>query len=64
MPALWKRGGSGGNCRGGVIGYPLEWVYQEVAFLGRRVHWTHQELLSLDHWERRRWVAYVLREEK
>jgi hypothetical protein len=46
-----------------VIGYPLEWVYREVAYLGQRVHWTHEELLSLDHLERRRWVTEVMRAE-
>ena len=46
-----------------MIGYPLERVYQEVAFLGRRVHWTLDELLALDHDERRRWIA-TLREQE
>jgi len=44
---------------GGVVGYPLDRVYQEVAYLGTRVHWTHEELMSLDHAERRRWAAEV-----
>jgi len=34
-------------------------VHQEVAFLGRHVHWTLTELLSLDHTQRRRWVDEV-----
>lgn len=28
--------------------------------LARHVHWTHQELMDLDHAERRRWLAAVL----
>ena len=47
--------------RGGVLGYPLAWVYQEVAYLGCRVHWTHEELMNLDHMERRRWLEEVRR---
>ncbi len=39
------------------MGYPVDWVQYEVAFLGRHVHWTLRELLELDHAERRRWVA-------
>ena len=42
-----------------MIGYPVDRVYQEVAFLGRYVHWTLAELLSLDHAERQRWVQEV-----
>ncbi|WP_425460138.1 DUF6760 family protein [Herbidospora galbida] len=38
----------------------MERVYQEVAQLGRHVHWTHTELMNLDHDERRRWLATVL----
>lgn len=44
---------------GGIVGYPLEWVYQEVAFLGRHAHWPLAETLDLDHAERRRWVGHV-----
>lgn len=28
--------------------------------LARHVRWTHQELMELDHAERRRWLATVL----
>lgn len=59
MSSVWtcirKRGATGG----GVIGYPLERVYQEVAYLGHHVHWTHEELLNLDHAERQRWLQAV-----
>jgi hypothetical protein len=47
---------SGGATTGGVIGYPLAWVYDEVAYLGTRVHWSLTELLSLAHGERARWI--------
>ncbi|WP_350310635.1 DUF6760 family protein [Amycolatopsis sp. RTGN1] len=56
MPALRKDARSGGGSPGGIVGYPLNRVYQEIAFLGRNVHWTLDELLTLDHAERRRWV--------
>jgi hypothetical protein len=42
-----------------VRGYPLDRVQQEVAFLGRHVHWTLTEVLGLPHGERRRWVQQV-----
>ncbi|GHF00219.1 hypothetical protein GCM10017776_16570 [Streptomyces griseoluteus] len=41
------------------MGYPLARVRQEVAFLGRQVHWALTELLDLDHEERLHWVREV-----
>jgi hypothetical protein len=43
-----------------VIGYPLDRVYQEVAYLGRQFHWPLSETLNLDHAERVRWVREAL----
>lgn len=37
----------------------MDRVHQEVAFLGRHVHWTLAEVLSLDHAQRQRWVREV-----
>ena len=42
-----------------MTGYPVDRVHHEVAFLGRHVHWTLEELLSLDHAQRLRWVGEV-----
>ena len=49
----------GADRRGGVIGYPLDQLHEEVAFLAYHVHWPREELLSLDHGERRRWVQEI-----
>jgi hypothetical protein len=64
MPALWTCIRCRGVSAGGIVGYPLERVYQEVAYLGSRVHWTHEELLNLDHAERQRWLREVLKLEE
>ncbi|MFJ3902871.1 DUF6760 family protein [Streptomyces sp. NPDC090025] len=42
-----------------MTGYPLDRVHQEVAFLGRHVHWTLTEVMALDHAQRRRWVREI-----
>ena len=42
------------------MGYPLGRVYREVAELSIRVHWTREEILNLDHADRRRWLEEVL----
>lgn len=42
-------------------GYPLGRLYEEVAYLAYHFHWPLQELLELEHAERRRWVEQVAR---
>ena len=42
-----------------MIGYPSEALYEEVAFIAYYLHWPHAQVMSLDHCERRRWVAEV-----
>jgi hypothetical protein len=59
VPPLRPRARSGGTPIGGVVGYPLDRVYREVAILGSVAHWTLTELLDLDHLERRRWVSEI-----
>jgi hypothetical protein len=60
MPQVRTRIRNGGAPPGGIVGHPLERIYQEVAFLGCRVHWTYEELVNFDHADRRRWVDEVL----
>jgi hypothetical protein len=44
---------------GGIAGYPLDRLYEEVAYLAYHFHWPPDSLLDLDHAERRRWVDEV-----
>ena len=46
---------------GGIAGYPLDRLYEEVAYLAYHFHWPPDALLDLDHAERRRWVDEVAR---
>ena len=39
--------------------YPQERLYQEMAFLAYYLHWSNEDLMELDHWERRRWCREV-----
>ena len=41
------------------MGYPLEPLYEEVAFIAYHFHWSHDEVLSLEHKERRQWVQQI-----
>jgi hypothetical protein len=42
-----------------MIGYPLEQIYQEVAYIAYYFHWNPQSILTLDHRFRRRWVSEI-----
>ena len=44
---------------GGIAGYPLDKLYEEVAYLAYHFHWPPEFLLELDHFERHRWVEQV-----
>jgi len=50
----------GGDRRpGGVIGYPLGLLHEEVAFVAYHFHWPRDEVLNLEHAERRLWVQQI-----
>ncbi|CAG0933321.1 hypothetical protein TFLX_02997 [Thermoflexales bacterium] len=44
---------------GGVLGYPLDQVYEEVAYVAYHFHWPAHEVLELEHGERQRWVQEI-----
>lgn len=52
-----KRGGE--HQSGGIVGYPLERIYEEVAFLGYHLHWDSDAILNMPHGERNIWCNEV-----
>ena len=44
---------------GGILGYPLKTLYEEVAFVAFHFHWPPEAIFHLEHPERRRWVAEI-----
>jgi len=42
-----------------LIGYPLDRLHEEMAFLAYHFHWDRETLLNLEHQERRRWCEEV-----
>jgi hypothetical protein len=34
-------------------------MYEEVAYIAYHFHWSHEQLLLLEHAERRRWVEEI-----
>jgi len=54
------RGGPGAP-GGGITGYPLDSLYEEVAYLAYHFNWSLEEILKLEHGDRRRWVDEIAR---
>ena len=42
-----------------MIGYPLDQLYEEVAYIAYYFHWPLKDILELEHAERRRWVEEI-----
>jgi hypothetical protein len=44
-----------------VTGYPSERLYEEVAYIAYYFHWPVEQVMSMEHRERQRWVAEIAR---
>lgn len=42
-----------------MSGYPADRLHEEVAYLSMYLHWPYEQVMRLDHGERRRWVEQV-----
>ena len=42
-----------------MIGRPSGELLEEVAYIAYHFHWPYEEIASLAHLERRRWVAEI-----
>jgi hypothetical protein len=42
-----------------VILYPVDQLYEEMAFIAFHFHWSRDELMGLEHCERRRWCEEI-----
>ena len=42
-----------------MTGHPSDRLFEEVAYLAYYLHWPHDQVMALEHPERRRWVAEV-----
>ncbi|WP_211237911.1 DUF6760 family protein [Cohnella panacarvi] len=55
------RGGSRFFIRNGgpLVSYPVERIYEEVGFISYYFHWAHDDIMNMDHRERRRWCDEI-----
>ena len=44
-----------------MTGYPLDRLYEEMAFVAYHFHWSQDELMKAEHRERRRWCEEISR---
>jgi uncharacterized protein DUF6760 len=42
-----------------IRGYPLERIYEEVAFIAYYFHWSYEDIMNMDHRERRKWCEEI-----
>ena len=59
MPILRTHVRGGCLASGGIVGYPLERLHEEVAYIAYHLHWPLEEVLALEHADRRLWVEQV-----
>jgi len=59
VPQVRARLRNGDHRHGGVLGYPLEALYGEVAFVAYHFHWPPEAVLDMEHADRRRWVREI-----
>jgi hypothetical protein len=41
------------------VGYPLDQLREEVAFVAYHFHWPQAEIMALEHADRRGWVEEI-----
>ena len=59
MPELPAVVRVGGRAPGGIRGYPLGQLTEEVAFLSYYLHWPHDDVMGMEHRDRREWVRQI-----
>jgi hypothetical protein len=42
-----------------MSGYPLDRIYEEVAFIAYHFKWSHEEIMNMEHRERRLWCEEI-----
>ncbi|WP_406661834.1 DUF6760 family protein [Methanolobus sp. ZRKC3] len=56
---MWAPVRVGGRAYGGIIGYPLDRLYGEVAFIAYHFHWPFEEVINMEHRDRQRWCEEI-----
>jgi hypothetical protein len=41
------------------VRYPLDRLFEEVAYIAYHLHWSYDDIMAMEHAERQRWVEEV-----
>jgi len=44
-----------------VVGYPIDQLTEEVAFIAYHFHWPMDQIMAMEHGDRRRWAEEISR---
>jgi len=44
-----------------MTGYPLDQLFEEVAYLAYYFHWPHDQIMGMEHRERVQWITEITR---
>jgi len=44
---------------GGAVSYLSERIYREVAYIAYHFNWARDEIMSMSHYERQRWIREI-----
>ena len=59
MPRVRRRLRTRVRPLGGIVSYPLENIFKEVAFVAYHFHWDRDLILDMPHKERHAWVKEI-----
>ena len=59
MSRMQQDSGGGSWPPGGIIGYPLEQLQEEVAYIAYYFHWSLRDILDMEHRDRREWAQKI-----
>ena len=59
MPGMQSQFRGGHRPPGGITGYPLEQLFEEVAYIAYYLHWPLNDILEMEHDDRREWVDQI-----
>ena len=44
-----------------MTGYPLDQLFEEVAYLAYYFHWPHDQIMGMEHRDRVQWIDEITR---
>jgi len=59
MPRMQYQVRVGSGPTGGIVGYPLDRLHEEVAYIAYHFHWPRLDVMDMEHGERQRWVEEI-----